>query len=152
MPGSGRHCICPSFLILPVVLTPCFSSPSGEVPQEFCPNRAPVGGSTEGARGAMVVRATRSGMAAPRLRGLTLSTGADEARESGAGGRGSAPPGVAPAPRRDDVITSPHRGHGHILAKGGDPRRMMAELMGKASGYNRGRGGSLPIADLSPGI
>src|SRR3990172_848341 len=40
MPGSGRHSICPSFLILLVVLTPCFSSPSGEVPQEFCPNRA----------------------------------------------------------------------------------------------------------------
>src|SRR3990172_3466859 len=75
MPGSGRHCICPSFLILPVVLTPCLSSPSGEVPQEFCPNRAPVGGSTEGARGVMVVRAKRSGMATPRLRELTSSTG-----------------------------------------------------------------------------
>src|SRR3970040_536742 len=87
MPGSVRHCICPSFLILLVVLTPCFSSPSGEVPQEFCPNRAPVGGSTEGARGAMVVRATPSGMATPRLRELPACTGADEARESGGGGR-----------------------------------------------------------------
>lgn len=51
-----------------------------------------------------------------------------------------------------DVITSTHRGHGHILAKGGDPRRMMAELMGKGGGYNRGRGGSMHIADLALGI
>lgn len=60
--------------------------------------------------------------------------------------------GVCHALRPDDVITSTHRGHGHILAKGGDPRRMMAELMGKATGYNRGRGGSMHIADLSLGI
>jgi pyruvate dehydrogenase E1 component alpha subunit len=60
--------------------------------------------------------------------------------------------GVCHALRPDDVITSTHRGHGHILAKGGDPRRMIAELMGKATGYNRGRGGSMHIADLSLGI
>lgn len=60
--------------------------------------------------------------------------------------------GVSGALRSDDVITSTHRGHGHILAKGGDPRRMMAELMGKADGYNRGRGGSMHIADLELGI
>jgi len=60
--------------------------------------------------------------------------------------------GVCAALRPDDVITSTHRGHGHILAKGGAPRRMMAELMGKATGYNRGRGGSMHIADLSLGI
>ena len=60
--------------------------------------------------------------------------------------------GVCIALRPDDVITSTHRGHGHILAKGGDPRRMMAELMGKATGYNGGRGGSMHIADLSLGI
>ncbi len=60
--------------------------------------------------------------------------------------------GVCHALRPDDVITSTHRGHGHILAKGGEPRRMMAELMGKATGYNRGRGGSMHIADLSLGI
>lgn len=52
----------------------------------------------------------------------------------------------------DDVITSTHRGHGHILAKGGDPRRMMAELFGRETGYNRGKGGSMHIADLSLGI
>ena len=60
--------------------------------------------------------------------------------------------GICHALRRDDVITSTHRGHGHILAKGGDPRRMIAELMGKAAGYNRGRGGSMHIADFSLGI
>ena len=60
--------------------------------------------------------------------------------------------GVCSALRRDDVITSTHRGHGHILAKGGEPSRMIAELMARASGYNRGRGGSMHIADLSLGI
>jgi pyruvate dehydrogenase E1 component alpha subunit len=60
--------------------------------------------------------------------------------------------GVCQALRADDVITSTHRGHGHILAKGGDPRRMIAELMGKTTGYNRGRGGSMHIADLGLGI
>ena len=51
-----------------------------------------------------------------------------------------------------DVVTSTHRGHGHILAKGGDPMRMFAELMGREIGYNRGRGGSMHIADVSLGI
>jgi pyruvate dehydrogenase E1 component alpha subunit len=54
--------------------------------------------------------------------------------------------------RPDDVITSTHRGHGHIIAKGGDVRRMMAELFGRVTGYNRGKGGSMHIADLSLGI
>ena len=59
--------------------------------------------------------------------------------------------GVCAALRADDVITSTHRGHGHILAKGGAPDRMdrmFAELLGRESGYNRGRGGSMHIADL----
>jgi pyruvate dehydrogenase E1 component alpha subunit len=60
--------------------------------------------------------------------------------------------GVCHALLPEDVITSTHRGHGHILAKGGDPRRVTAELMGKITGYNRGRGGSMHIADLSLGI
>ena len=54
--------------------------------------------------------------------------------------------------RTDDYITSTHRGHGHCLAKGGDPNAMMAELMGKATGYCRGKGGSMHIADLDLGI
>jgi 2-oxoisovalerate dehydrogenase E1 component len=51
-----------------------------------------------------------------------------------------------------DVITSTHRGHGHCLAKGLDPLGMFAELMGKDAGTNRGRGGSMHIADPERGI
>lgn len=51
-----------------------------------------------------------------------------------------------------DNITSTHRGHGHLLAKGGDPNRMFSELLGKESGYNRGKGGSMHIVDMSLGI
>jgi acetoin:2,6-dichlorophenolindophenol oxidoreductase subunit alpha len=60
--------------------------------------------------------------------------------------------GMCSALGTDDVITSTHRGHGHILAKGGDPARMLAELLGRESGYNKGRGGSMHIADLDLGI
>ncbi len=60
--------------------------------------------------------------------------------------------GVCSALRPTDVISSTHRGHGHIIAKGGDVRRMMAELFGRVTGYNRGKGGSMHIADLSLGI
>jgi acetoin:2,6-dichlorophenolindophenol oxidoreductase subunit alpha len=60
--------------------------------------------------------------------------------------------GVCAALRRDDRITSTHRGHGHVLAKGADPRRMLAELAGRATGLNRGRGGSMHAADLTLGI
>ncbi|MEN6535748.1 MAG: thiamine pyrophosphate-dependent dehydrogenase E1 component subunit alpha [Bryobacteraceae bacterium] len=60
--------------------------------------------------------------------------------------------GICSALRNDDVITSTHRGHGHIIAKGGEPRRMMAELFGRVTGYNRGKGGSMHIADLGLGI
>jgi 2-oxoisovalerate dehydrogenase E1 component len=54
--------------------------------------------------------------------------------------------------RPDDVITSTHRGHGHCLAKGLEPLAMFAELMGRAKGTNRGRGGSMHIADPTRGI
>jgi 2-oxoisovalerate dehydrogenase E1 component len=54
--------------------------------------------------------------------------------------------------RPTDVITSTHRGHGHCLAKGLDPLGMFAELMAKAEGTNRGRGGSMHIADPDLGI
>src|SRR5262249_49991811 len=60
--------------------------------------------------------------------------------------------GVCEALRPDDVITSTHRGHGHVIAKGADLGRMMAELLGRVDGLNRGRGGSMHIADLSRGI
>jgi 2-oxoisovalerate dehydrogenase E1 component len=54
--------------------------------------------------------------------------------------------------RPDDYVGSNHRGHGHCLAKGADPRRMMAELMGRETGYCRGLGGSMHIADLELNI
>ncbi len=60
--------------------------------------------------------------------------------------------GVCTNLRPADHITSTHRGHGHLLAKGGNPRRMFAELLGKADGYNGGKGGSMHIADFSLGI
>jgi pyruvate dehydrogenase E1 component alpha subunit len=51
-----------------------------------------------------------------------------------------------------DLITSTHRGHGHCLAKGADPRRMMAELFARADGTGKGRGGSMHIADVGVGV
>ena len=54
--------------------------------------------------------------------------------------------------RDDDKITSTHRGHGHLIAKGADPALMMAEIMGKRAGLCRGKGGSMHIADYSLGI
>jgi acetoin:2,6-dichlorophenolindophenol oxidoreductase subunit alpha len=60
--------------------------------------------------------------------------------------------GVCAALRDDDYIISTHRGHGHVIAKGGDFDRMMAELFGKATGYCKGKGGSMHIADFSIGM
>ncbi|TDY64942.1 pyruvate dehydrogenase E1 component alpha subunit [Aminivibrio pyruvatiphilus] len=51
-----------------------------------------------------------------------------------------------------DFITSTHRGHGHVIAKGGKTELMMAELYGKATGYCKGKGGSMHIADVDLGI
>ena len=59
--------------------------------------------------------------------------------------------GVCEALRRDDYITSTHRGHGHCLAKGAAVDRMFAELLGKEAGYCRGKGGSMHIADQETG-
>lgn len=59
--------------------------------------------------------------------------------------------GICEALRSDDYITSTHRGHGHCLAKGASVDRMFAELLGKASGYCRGKGGSMHIADQERG-
>ena len=60
--------------------------------------------------------------------------------------------GVCAALNDDDQITSTHRGHGHLVAKGGDFNRMMAELMGKSTGYCKGKGGSMHISDLDLGM
>jgi pyruvate dehydrogenase E1 component alpha subunit len=53
--------------------------------------------------------------------------------------------------RKSDYITSTHRGHGHCIAKGADPKLMFAEFFGKEEGYCRGRGGSMHIADVESG-
>jgi len=52
----------------------------------------------------------------------------------------------------EDRIVSTHRGHGHCIAKGADPKRMMAELYGRKTGYCKGKGGSMHIADFSVGM
>jgi len=60
--------------------------------------------------------------------------------------------GACAALEPGDYITATHRGHGQVIGKGADPKLMMAELMGKATGYCKGKGGSMHIADLSAGI
>lgn len=60
--------------------------------------------------------------------------------------------GVCNALRKDDYIASNHRGHGHLIAKGGDLGLMLAEITHKATGYCKGYGGSLHITDMSLGI
>ncbi len=59
--------------------------------------------------------------------------------------------GVCAVLEKGDYITSTHRGHGHCIAKGAEPKYMFAEFFGKDSGYCRGRGGSMHIADLATG-
>ncbi|MDG4751991.1 MULTISPECIES: thiamine pyrophosphate-dependent dehydrogenase E1 component subunit alpha [Micromonospora] len=60
--------------------------------------------------------------------------------------------GVCAALDREDLVTGTHRGHGHVLAKGADPARMLAELCGRVTGLNRGRGGSMHAADFGVGV
>jgi pyruvate dehydrogenase E1 component alpha subunit len=67
-------------------------------------------------------------------------------------GQEAVPAGVCANLAVTDLITSTHRGHGHTLAKGADPTRMMCELFGRATGYNHGKGGSMHIADFAVGM
>ncbi len=60
--------------------------------------------------------------------------------------------GVVSALRPDDIVMSNHRGHGHLLAKGSDPARFLAELAGRATGIDQGRGGSFHPSDFSVGV
>ncbi len=60
--------------------------------------------------------------------------------------------GACSALNQDDVITSTHRGHGHLIAKGGEPTFMMAELAARSTGYCGGKGGSLHMTDFDLGI
>ena len=59
--------------------------------------------------------------------------------------------GIVGQLRKDDYISSTHRGHGHMLAKGGQLKLMLAEILGKATGYCKGKGGSMHIASLELG-
>ena len=67
-------------------------------------------------------------------------------------GQEAVPTGVCAHLSDDDYIASTHRGHGHCIAKGVDPTLMMAELFGRSSGTNKGKGGSMHIADMSKGM
>jgi pyruvate dehydrogenase E1 component alpha subunit len=60
--------------------------------------------------------------------------------------------GVCTALNKNDYITSTHRGHGHCIAKGADLNRTMAEILGKKTGYCKGKGGSMHIADFNIGM
>ena len=67
-------------------------------------------------------------------------------------GEEAVPVGVSACLNEDDYITSTHRGHGHVIAKGADPKIMLAELCGRVDGYNKGKGGSMHIANRKLGI
>jgi len=67
-------------------------------------------------------------------------------------GQEAVPVGVCAAINENDYIISTHRGHGDIIAKGADLKQMFAELFGKKTGYCKGKGGSMHIADLDLGI
>ena len=67
-------------------------------------------------------------------------------------GQEAVPTGVCAHLANEDYIGSTHRGHGHCIAKGVDPRRMMAELFGRSTGPNKGKGGSMHISDMSKGM
>jgi acetoin:2,6-dichlorophenolindophenol oxidoreductase subunit alpha len=60
--------------------------------------------------------------------------------------------GVCSCLRKDDYVVTTHRGHGHMIAKGADLKRMTAELLGKRDGYCKGKGGSMHVADFSIGF
>jgi pyruvate dehydrogenase E1 component alpha subunit len=67
-------------------------------------------------------------------------------------GQEAVPTGICAHLSIEDYIGSTHRGHGHCIAKGVDPKQMMAELFGRATGSNKGKGGSMHIADMSKGM
>ena len=67
-------------------------------------------------------------------------------------GQEAVPTGICANLTDDDYIGSTHRGHGHCIAKGVEPKEMMAELFGRSTGNNKGKGGSMHIADMSKGM
>jgi len=96
----------------------------------------------EASRGGVAVFGQQAAAKPAAVRGpLHLSTGQEAVAA-----------GVCANLRRADYLTSTHRGHGHTIAKGGDPGRMMQELYGRAGGSCGGRGGSMHIADFGVGM
>lgn len=67
-------------------------------------------------------------------------------------GQEAVPTGICAHLTDDDYLASTHRGHGHCIAKGVDVRAMMAEILQKSTGTNKGKGGSMHIADMSKGM
>lgn len=67
-------------------------------------------------------------------------------------GQEAVPVGVSAHLRNSDTVSSNHRGHGHTIAKGVDPKAFFAEVLGRATGLCKGRGGSMHVADLSKGM
>ena len=92
-------------------------------------------------RGSVAAFGGVSDAAAPVRGPLHLSTGQEAVAA-----------GVCANLSRGDYLTSTHRGHGHTLAKGADPAAMMCELFGRAAGTNKGKGGSMHIADFGVGM
>ena len=78
---------------------------------------------------------------AGRLRGMHSSIGQE-----------AVPTGICAHLRDDDYVLGTHRSHHHCIAKGVDPKEMMAELLGKATGTNKGKGGTMHIADINKGM
>ena len=95
----------------------------------------------ETSRGGVAVFGATAGTTALVRGPLHLSTGQEAVAA-----------GVCANLARSDYLTSTHRGHGHTLAKGADTTAMMCELFGRASGTNKGKGGSMHIADFAVGM
>jgi pyruvate dehydrogenase E1 component alpha subunit len=95
----------------------------------------------EMSRGGVAVFGATAGTCAPVRGPLHLSTGQEAVAT-----------GVCANLERSDYLTSTHRGHGHTLAKGADTTAMMCELFGRAGGTNKGKGGSMHIADFAAGM
>jgi TPP-dependent pyruvate/acetoin dehydrogenase alpha subunit len=110
------------------------------------PKRSETADLRELLRRMCVIRAFDSTL--PELYTKGLSRGSSHA----AIGQEAVAVGACAALEADDYITSTHRGHGHAIAKGADLGRMMAEILGRADGYCRGKGGSMHIADFSIGM
>jgi len=94
----------------------------------------------------VTIRAFEERFAAENAAGKPIGGGHSSA------GQEAVPAGVCAHLGDRDYVASTHRGHGHCIAKGVDPKQMMAELYGRVTGTNKGKGGSMHIADVSKGM